>query len=118
MGVLMHEFASTQELANLVLAECEKAKLSKPTQVVVELGSLTSMKAEAIQFYFEAIKSEEPRLRQCRLEIKEVQAKLHCSACGAETEVEDPYLLYCPRCPQAPVEIVCGKDFCLKSISA
>lgn len=112
----MHEFSITQELVSLAAAECQKAGLVSATKIVVELGSLSSYTPDAINFYFDMLRGEEPRLSSATLEIEKVQAVLHCQQCGQEHAVKEPWMLACPNCSSSQVQVVRGKDFFLKRI--
>jgi len=108
----------TQELISLALQECQRAGITRPAKIVVEVGSLSTYQAEPIQFYFDLLKAEEPVLQATALELQSVAALLRCQQCGDEFEVEDPWVLACPNCPDARTEIVRGKDVLLRSIIA
>jgi len=100
----------------LVLAESRKAGLSRISKVIIELGALSTYKAEPLQFYFDILKSGFPSLKEALLEIEEVSARLHCRQCGADSQIEDPWLMACPVCHSTQVQVSSGKDLLLKQL--
>ena len=113
---MVHELGVTKELVTMVLAECERNKVSGLSKVVLELGALTTYTSESVRFYFDMLKQDHPVLKNAELEVREVPATITCSECGQETQVTDPLALMCPLCGSGLVEIVGGKDFILKEI--
>ncbi|MBT4823884.1 hydrogenase maturation nickel metallochaperone HypA [Candidatus Woesearchaeota archaeon] len=111
----MHEYGVTQSLVSQILVESEKNNV-KPKIITVELGNLTTYKAESIKFYFDMLKKEHDLLKSAKLELNEVKGKLLCNQCKKEHEVQESHLIFCPKCEGHDIEIVAGKDFIIKNI--
>jgi hydrogenase nickel incorporation protein HypA/HybF len=112
----MHEFLAAKNLIELTENECSKHKIQSPKKIIAELGSLQSYKKDPIIFYFEILKKESPVLQNCKLDLKEITAKMRCKSCKKTSVVSQPYLLFCGYCNSNDIEIICGKDFKLKKI--
>lgn len=107
----MHELNVARELVRLVL---ERSK--HPKKVFVELGALTTFKAEPLKYYFDILKKQEPALKDAQLSITEVAGKVRCNACKKTGDVEPSFVHVCPACSSFDTVIIQGKDFILKRI--
>ena len=107
----MHELSITQELIRKILKESKY-----PKKVVIELGDLTSYKKEPLLFYFDALKKDEERLKDAKIQIIQVPGKILCKGCNKESLTGYAVMLFCPECKSPDIEIIAGKDVLLKEI--
>ena len=112
----MHELGIINQLIRSITEEAKKNKIKKIKKVVIELGSLTSYKKEPISFYFDSLKLDHNLIKESVLTIKEINGKVKCNKCKKESDLKDPYLIYCDKCESHDVEIIQGKDFLIKEI--
>lgn len=112
----MHEYAVTESLIELALREGHAAGLSKLKEVHVELGALSTYKAESISFYFDLLKEDHAPLKECRLRIECVAGAVCCRQCGREYPLNDAAMIICPKCHTPQVSITAGRDFLLRRI--
>ncbi len=98
-----------------VVEICEKnAGGSRVTSVVMEVGELSGVVPEAIEFCFEAC-TRDTLLDGARLVIERTPAKGTCTACGGEVAVRslcDP----CPVCGAFGITIVSGMELRVKEL--
>jgi len=113
----MHELAITKTIITDILNECNNRKIQNPSEIVVEVGKLTSYVGESIQFYYNILIPDTPKLANCRLQISEVNGVIHCKTCQKDIEISDASLILCPDCKSTNVEIIRGKDIKIVSIS-
>jgi hydrogenase nickel incorporation protein HypA/HybF len=112
----MHELAITRELISLIKEECKEKSISKPNKVLIHLGKMTNFNKEPILLYFDLLKKETPLIENSVLEIKELPGKLFCRSCRKKSEVEEPFMIFCPLCDSHDVELIQGKELIIKSI--
>jgi hydrogenase nickel incorporation protein HypA/HybF len=106
----MHELAITE---SLVAGVAEKIGDARVTRVVVHVGRLSGVVAEALEQCFDLC-SEGTVLEGARLDIVEIPGRARCRECGAEVEVEDPIAL-CP-CGGVDLEILQGRELRVKEV--
>jgi hydrogenase nickel incorporation protein HypA/HybF len=107
----MHELSLTETLIDLVQEQVQGAQVQR---VVLEIGQLSAVLPEAMQFCFTACCAG-TSLAAAQLEIVEVPGLAHCQDCGASVALEQPFGL-CDRCGSLNLHIVQGQDLLLKSI--
>ncbi|PLW79307.1 hypothetical protein C0585_08510 [Candidatus Woesearchaeota archaeon] len=112
----MHEHGITNEVVHQIIHACEDEGIEKPKKIIVELGELTSYKADPVLFYFESFKKTYPLLENSELEIKEIKGKVKCKDCGNENGVEHSPLIICPDCDSANLKVLEGDKIIINSI--
>lgn len=110
----MHEMSLALSLMDELLRIAAQQGAVKIIEVDVECGVLQQVVPEALQVAFEAA-SVATIAADATLRIREVPVAARCRLCGHEYGAAlDDYL--CPRCAQADVEIVAGRDLVLRSV--
>lgn len=107
----MHEMSITQGIIDLCL---EHAGGRRVNSLDVEIGALSSVVPEAIEFCFEAC-SRETLLEGATLNIFRISGTGHCQECGSETELTDLYGS-CRHCGSSRVTIVAGEELRVREI--
>lgn len=119
----MHEFSVTSQIVQSVLAEAEKHKAKKVTEVHLIIGKLTFLGVEQVRFAYEAL-SKGTIIEGSKLVIDEQEGAVKCGNCGYEGnfKYEDDPLYHVPvptlKCPQCGnvVSIVSGKECIIKTV--
>lgn len=107
----MHEMSITQSVVEI----CEKnAAGCRVTAVTLEIGDLSGVVPEAIEFCFEAC-SKGTLLEGAVLIIERLPAKGHCTGCGIEFPVS-AYYDPCPGCGGYGVAIISGEELRVKDL--
>ena len=107
----MHELSITQGIIDLCL---EHARGRRICSLDVEIGELSSVVPEAIEFCFEAC-SRETLLEGARLVIIRVPGMGRCGECGRETPLAELYGS-CRHCGSNRVAIVTGEELRVREI--
>lgn len=107
----MHEMSITQSIVQI----CEQnAAGRKVTSVTVEIGALSGVVADAVEFCFEACTSD-TLLQGAKLIIEPVEARGYCRACEKESAIA-AYYDPCPLCGGFGLEIVAGEELRVKEL--
>lgn len=104
----MHELAIAESILTSVEQEIERRQLPAVQKIVVRVGALSGVVPEALQFSFEAIRTD-TALAETRLEIEWVDVHGFCRSCGREFDVED-LLFACPICGSGGIEVTRGQE--------
>lgn len=114
-----------QSIVELVKAEMGKRQVIKVTEINLEVGELTFLSHDALQFAFQALVETEPKIDPDSLKIISVPAEVKCGKCdfsgpmkAAESEVYHQLMapvFQCPKC-SGPVEIIRGRECTVKNI--
>ena len=107
----MHEMSITQGIIDLCL---QHAGGHRVTSLEVEIGQLSGVVPEAIEFCFEAC-SRGTLLEGARLVITRIPGRGHCQECNAETELDELFAS-CSRCGSCQVKILAGEELRVREI--
>lgn len=110
----MHELSVTQSLLTVVLEHAERAGAARVTRIDIQVGALTGIVDESVQFYFDFVSRDTPAAG-ARLAFTHIAARLRCRECGAEFEPEERNWL-CPECGAVAGEVVAGRELTVQSI--
>jgi hydrogenase nickel incorporation protein HypA/HybF len=108
----MHELSLSSAIVNTV----EKHAAGRPVGVVnLRIGALRQVVPDTLDFYFGFV-SKGTVCEGARLEQALIPARLRCTACEREWEIELPIFM-CPDCGAAGrVEVASGDEFQVESI--
>ena len=107
----MHELS----IAQGIIEVCEQhAKGKRVKSVSVQIGALSGVVPEALEFCYEAAVSG-TLLEGSRLEIERIAATAFCECCGAVAEIER-FTDSCPCCGGFPLEIRSGEEMRVKEL--
>ena len=110
----MHELSIAMSIVDLALEE-ERERCVSVDAVHLELGPLSGVVADALQFSWEVACRDTP-LEGARLLIHEIPIEIHCSRCKAQRKVDSMQWLCCPVCGTAALEIVHGKELAITAL--
>ena len=94
--------------------EARKANANKITEVELDIGTISGIELEALNFAFMALKPK-TMLKNAEIKINKIQAISKCLKCENEFETEDVFTL-CPKCDSYETMILQGKEMKVKSI--
>lgn len=110
----MHEMGITQNIVSIVLEKAKESNAKKVTEVNLEIGALTQIVPDCIEFYFE-IMTKDTIAQGAKLNIHDMPTKAKCLQCG--NVFETPELdLTCPKCGNLFSQITGGKELAVTSI--
>ena len=107
----MHEMSITQGIIELCL---QHAAGRRVRSIDVEIGDLSSVVPEAIEFCFEAC-SRDTLLDGAQLSIIRIPGVGHCQECGRETPLSELYVP-CQHCGSNRITIVTGEEMRVREI--
>ena len=107
----MHELSITRSVVAIV---AERAQGQKVLRVTLEVGRLSGLLPQAIQFCFDICSQGTP-LQGALLQIIEPEGRGLCSACGAQPVMTAP-LGRCPACAQPTLRMVEGTELKIKEM--
>ena len=110
----MHELSIALNIVDIATAEAKKAGAQRVTDLNVEVGSLSGVIVEALEFAME-VAVKDSLLEKAKVIIHPVHAKARCNECGEEFEVAD-YFESCPKCESLDLKITQGQELRLRSL--
>ncbi|MEB3290679.1 MAG: hydrogenase maturation nickel metallochaperone HypA [Leptolyngbya sp.] len=107
----MHELSITQTIIDTVV---EAAQGAAVRQITLEIGELSAILPDSIQFCFEACTPNTP-LAGAKLAILTVPGRGMCRNCGHEMPLEVPYGI-CDQCDSLAIDIIAGQGLVILSM--
>jgi hydrogenase nickel incorporation protein HypA/HybF len=107
----MHELAISSAVLESVLRHAEGRRV---TSVKLRVGHLRQVVPDSLEFYWDIV-TREGICEGSVLEQEVIPARLACTACTREWEIELP-VFRCPSCGGADVEIAAGDELEVESI--
>ena len=104
----MHELSLAANILETVLREIEENNFNSVETIGLQVGALSGVVPEALQFSFEAI-SRDTLLEKTKLEIEKISIKGKCYSCNKKFTVEK-FLFLCPSCYSGQIEITQGEE--------
>lgn len=94
--------------------EAKKANAEKITEIELDIGTVSGIELDALNFAFDCIKPK-TMLKDAEIKINIIKAKSVCEDCKHEFETENVYTL-CPECDSYKTNILQGREMKVKSI--
>ena len=104
----MHEVGITQNLVEIAEQHARAGGHKKVLSVSVDIGELSGVVAEAVEFCFEVV-SRDTLLEGSRLIINRISAKMNCRQCEQSFHA-DNYTFECPHCGGVKLDLVQGDE--------
>jgi hydrogenase nickel incorporation protein HypA/HybF len=110
----MHELSIALNIVDIATAEARKAGASRVIDLNIEVGSLSGVIVEALEFAME-VAVRDTMLSGARVAIHPINAQAKCRQCGAEFEVRD-FFEECPDCASLDLQITRGQELKVRSL--
>ena len=110
----MHEMALCEGIIGIVEDEARKRAFSKVKVVCIEIGALSHVAPEAMQFCFEAVAAQ-TIAKGAKLEIIETPGTAWCMACSTNVEIKQRYDA-CPSCGSYQLQVTGGEEMRVKEL--
>ena len=107
----MHELSLTLNMIEIAEEHARRENATIITSVTMEIGALSGVVPEAMEFAFEAC-SKGTLADGATLEIRRIPALGHCQLCGQECEMES-LLDSCSACGNFALDILKGQEMAL-----
>lgn len=104
----MHELSIVMNIVDIAEDETAKAEASSVTSITLEIGTLSGIVMEALEFAWQsAIKGTV--LENAELKINTIEGVAKCWDCGEEFNAQTLYQ-ECPQCKGYFTDIIKGKE--------
>ncbi|MBF0292107.1 MAG: hydrogenase maturation nickel metallochaperone HypA [Nitrospinae bacterium] len=110
----MHEMSIAMSVAQIVVERAREEGASKALSVTVEVGELSGVTPEALEFCYEAAVMG-GLAEGSRLVIKRVPAVAVCGECG-ETFAPNERIFVCPKCEGFTASLKSGEELAVIEI--
>lgn len=107
----MHELSITQNIVEICVDHAAGRQVSS---VCVEIGDLSGVIPDSVEFCFEAC-SRNTLLEGARLLIERIAGRARCRQCGAVQQLAS-YYDACTTCGDFNLEILAGKELRVKQL--
>ena len=121
----MHELSISQTIAKTVLEKASEQKARNILFVEIEIGELTLLNPEQVEFWLEEIFKKTPA-KDAKIQIRKIHPQMKCQDCQWQGKIkgrDDPrYHTYffnppCPSCGSTSLDIKKGKECLIKRIT-
>ena len=121
----MHELSVMTQIVESVLNALKGRKVRKVESVRLEIGELTMLSKEALNFAWKIL-TDKGVLKGAKLLIATNRAKVQCSKCGYSGPAVHPSrlashfnmpLIACPKC-NGEIKVISGRECIIRSIKA
>ncbi len=104
----MHELSLAESIVEIVRQHLPAEGHTSVRSVTLRVGALAGVVPQSLEFCFGVVASG-TELRDARLVLEHVPARVSCSACGALSAVE-PEMIWCPACGSRSVTLRSGDE--------
>lgn len=104
----MHELSVAQSILEIVQQNLPQEDLHSVKSVKVQVGELSGVVPDSLEFCFSALVSETP-LARARLEIEHIPFKVYCPSCEQSWQSGNGFAV-CPACGCAETRILSGTE--------
>lgn len=118
----MHEISIAGAIIDSVLDAANKNCAKKVEEVFIEVGELTALNPDQLEFIFQTI-TKGTVAEGAKYNILTVKPLVSCKSCSYGGPIETYEKLHfflpiikCPKCGNPDVEIVAGRECCVKKI--
>ncbi len=112
----MHELSIAESIIDIVKTETAHLKTPKIYGIIIEIGALSGVEIDALEFAFEAIKKESI-LKDAVITINKIDAKVKCIECD-HVFFPDNLHTACPVCGSFIHKVITGQEMKVRSITA
>ncbi len=117
----MHEISIAGAIIDAVLNAAKKHNAKKVSEVFLEIGELTALNPEQLEFIFKTITTGTVA-EGARFDIRVITPLIKCK-CSYSGQIEFFERLHfflpvikCPQCGGTDVDIIAGRECCVKKI--
>lgn len=118
----MHEISIAGAIIDAVLEAAKKNNARKVNEVLIEIGELTALNPDQLRFIFKTITAG-TAAEAASYDIRLVRPVIRCKVCSYSGPIEFFEKLHfflpiikCPGCGGSEVDIVAGRECCVKRI--
>jgi hydrogenase nickel incorporation protein HypA/HybF len=110
----VHEVAITRSIVEIAERAAREEGAAKVLSVTVEIGALSGVVPDAVEFCFEVC-TKETLLEGAQLLIERIPGRARCLECAAEVPI-DTWSFTCPACGAFALERRQGEELRIKEM--
>ena len=110
----LHELSIAESLLDIIVDESKKHGLVRVSKVKLQIGEFAAVVPDSLTFCFELV-SRDTVASGALVEIESVGLVARCDGCDFSFRVQD-HIFLCPRCGEAALEILSGRELSVMSI--
>jgi hydrogenase nickel incorporation protein HypA/HybF len=110
----MHELSIAMSIVDIATAETSRAGSSRVIELELEVGDLSGVDTEALEFALE-VATRQTVLEHAHVNIHQIAAEADCNVCHHRFPVEDLYTP-CPVCHSFDSRLLCGNELRVRSL--
>jgi hydrogenase nickel incorporation protein HypA/HybF len=110
----MHEFSIAVDIVDIATSSARKEAATEVKEIEVEIGQLSGVIMEALEFSLEAA-VKGTILEKARRNLIIVPGKARCTQCMTEYDT-DSLFKPCPKCGTCAPEVIQGRELRVKSL--
>ena len=110
----MHEFSIAMDIVDIATASAAKEEATVVKEIEVEIGQLSGVVMEALEFSLEAA-VKGTILESARRNLVLIPGRARCTRCNHEYDT-DTFFKPCPECGASAPDIVRGRELRVKSL--
>ena len=110
----MHELAIAQGVLDIAETQARRHDASRVSAIHLEIGSLSCVDVQALQFCFDAV-TRGTIAQRATLDIDRIAGEAWCMACGAAVPLQTLGDA-CPRCGGYQLTVTRGEEMRVKEI--
>jgi len=111
----MHELPIMEDVLDIILKYSERNKVTKVLSITIEIGALSDMEPEWINYYFKKI-SRRTLAEEAFLKINKIAPKLKCKVCHTSHVYKEPKELTCYQCGNSDWQLVADSHYTIKEM--
>ena len=111
----MHEMSVAQNIIDIVSAESEKHEGGRVVEVRLEVGTLSGIEYEALDFALQVL-APGTVIESTQISLERPGGRAKCNICGNEFSLND-FIGCCPQCNSFDISIISGRELRIKSIT-
>ncbi len=104
----MHEFSIAQAIAEIIEEKSKEYPGKNLTRIHLRIGRYRAIVKDSLEFGLGVVLENTPAA-SAAIEIDFVPIAVSCASCGAEEDLEEPFLI-CPKCGGLDVTVIRGKE--------
>ena len=104
----MHELAIAQSIVEFLRAQAEERGFKRVEAVGLNIGELSDVVPEALEFGFQSI-TQGTDLERVKMKITRIRVEAKCRDCRNHFRVED-HLFVCPKCSSRKIDLTSGQE--------
>jgi len=110
----MHEMSIAQSIVEIVEEILENEPESRLRKVIVEVGELTAVVPESLEFCYQALTAG-TKFENSRIVIEKIPVVARCKNCHREFPTDTVFML-CPHCESNDIEILSGQELQVREL--